>query len=146
MRRHRSRLAILPNADAVTYCATTLEESALLQLLDIWPPGIVVADGVVVHQKDVLGHFDLPIPRQCGASAPQEIAWPISVANSGSMPPLRCSKATGVPRLADTGPSAATASRRCILLALESTLGAKAVPGMPHVGRVNAWHRRRATF
>src|SRR5262245_20556625 len=92
MRRHRSRLAILPNADAVTYCATTLEESALLQLLDIWPPGIVVADGVVVHQKDVLGHFDLPIPRQCGASAPQEIAWPISVANSGSMPPCGAAK------------------------------------------------------
>jgi hypothetical protein len=24
-------------------------------------PGIVVADRVVVHQEDVLGHFDLPI-------------------------------------------------------------------------------------
>jgi hypothetical protein len=36
----------------------------LLQPFDVWPPGIVVTDGVVVHQKDVLGHFELPIPRR----------------------------------------------------------------------------------
>src|SRR5262249_48699353 len=56
-----SWLGAFPSAEAVAYGAATFEESALLQLLDVWPPGIVMADRIVVHQKDVLGHFDLPI-------------------------------------------------------------------------------------
>jgi hypothetical protein len=56
VRRHRRWLATLSRADAFTYC-TAVEESAVLQLLNVWPPGMVVTDGVVVHQKDVLSHF-----------------------------------------------------------------------------------------
>ena len=59
MRRQRGWLTTLSRADAVTYSATAFEASALLQLLDVWPSGIVVTGGVVVHQKDVLGHSDL---------------------------------------------------------------------------------------
>ena len=45
VRRQRSRLAALPSADAVAYGAATFEESALLELLGVWPP-VVVADGI----------------------------------------------------------------------------------------------------
>src|SRR5262249_49708391 len=62
MRNDRRWLAALARTNTATYGAPTFEESALQQLLHVGPPGIVATAGVVVHQKDVLGHFEPAIP------------------------------------------------------------------------------------
>ena len=60
MRSYRCWRAAFSRANTVTYGATAFEEAALLQLLDVWSPGIVATDSVVVHQKYVFGHFEHP--------------------------------------------------------------------------------------
>jgi len=62
MRSDRRWLAALARTNTATYGAPAFEESALQQLLHVGPPGIVAIAGVVVHQKDVLGHFEPAIP------------------------------------------------------------------------------------
>src|SRR5262245_21278414 len=97
VRRHRSWRAALASTDAVADGTAAFEEPALLQLLDVWPPGIVVADGIVVHQKDVFGHCDLPIPlrlrsKHCSLAPPRTfngisaITVPASLAHGTSTP------------------------------------------------------------
>src|SRR5262249_55839343 len=57
--RHRDRRTALRRADTVADGAAAVKKTALLQLADIGRPRIIVGDGVVVHEKDVLGHVDL---------------------------------------------------------------------------------------
>src|SRR5262249_12974424 len=64
--RRRGRAA-LARAQAVADGAAALEASTLPQLVQIWLPGLLVVAGVVVHEKNVVGHGDLPrsLSRPC---------------------------------------------------------------------------------
>jgi hypothetical protein len=61
VRRYRREFAALSCADTAAYGASAFKESTLLQLVEVWSPGHVVIVCVIVHQKDVLGHIDLPM-------------------------------------------------------------------------------------
>ena len=58
--RDRGRCPALPRANAITYSAPAFEKSILLKLSDVWFPDNVVGVGVIVHEKDILVHIDLP--------------------------------------------------------------------------------------
>jgi hypothetical protein len=60
MARDRSGCAVFSRANTVAYGTTTLKEPAPLQPVEVRPPGTLVSDSVVVHEKNIPRHDSLP--------------------------------------------------------------------------------------